>query len=295
MAFRKILPGFIFLLCVGSGHLLNAQELELPRKSPKASVSYTLGLTEVEINYSSPAVDGRTIWGELVPFNEIWRAGANEATTISLSTDVILEGKELAKGTYAFFLIPKPGDEAWTVILNKDTTLWGAHGYDPAKDVLRLDITPKMLEGNAERLTYTIHDQDMNQGYIKLAWENMRLYLRFFTNAMEKAMYNIEYALANTDMDKHWIIYAQGAAFLKDADTELYKALDWAERSTEMHPHSWNYFVLAEVHAALEQYNDAVLAAMKSKETGMANTQDQFYQAEKDIIERKLREWQSKI
>ena len=280
-----------FLLTIPAMH---AQDVDLPRKSPKASVSYTVGLTDVAIQYSSPAVNDREIWGKVVPYGEIWRAGANEATTISFSTDVILEGEELKKGTYSFFIIPKPGDETWTVILNADTTLWGPYGYDKAKDVLRLELEPKMLNGSADRLTYSIHDQDINQGYIKLAWENLRLYLRFYTNAMEKAMHNIEYALANTDKEKHWIIYAQGADFLKDYNEDLYKALEWAERSTEMHAHSWNYFVLASVQAELKEYDKAAASAIKAREVGMSNTSDQFFKAEGKMIEQKIKEWQAK-
>lgn len=274
---------------------LQAQEVDLPRKSPAASVSYTVGLTEVTINYSSPAVNERKIWGGLVPYNEVWRAGANEATTIEFSTDVILEGEELPKGKYSFFVIPKSGEEDWTIIFNSATDLWGTYGYDQSKDVLRMDITPRLLEGNADRLVYSIHDQDMDQGYIKLAWENLRLYLRFFTNSMEKAMYNIEYALANTNRDQHWIIYAQGASFLNDVNKDLYKALEWAERSTEMHGQSWNYFVLAQVNAALKQYPQAISAGMKSRELGANNPQDQFYRAEKDIIHSKIEEWRNQM
>src|SRR5688572_3927170 len=120
-----------FFLCVsfvlGSIVLSSSQGITLPRVSPKASVSYTIGLTDVEIHYGSPAVKGRPVWGSLVPYDKIWRAGANEATTIEFSTDVNMEGQTLRAGKYALFIIP--GETDWTIIFNKKHDQWGAFGY----------------------------------------------------------------------------------------------------------------------------------------------------------------------
>ena len=120
---KTILSGLIAVLFLSTGF---AQELELPRKSPKASISYSVGLTDITINYSSPSVRERAVWGKLVPWGKVWRAGANEATTVEFSTDVYVEGELLPAGKYSFFLIPKK-EEKWTAIFNKVAYQLGAY------------------------------------------------------------------------------------------------------------------------------------------------------------------------
>ena len=116
------------------------------RISPKAAVIQTVGFTDVRIDYSRPGVKGRQIWGGLVPYDKVWRAGANEATTISFSTDVIVNGKTLKAGKYGFFTIPTK--DKWTIIFNKIADQWGAFEYNEAEDVLRIDVTPE--KGNMQ-------------------------------------------------------------------------------------------------------------------------------------------------
>jgi len=142
------------------------------RVSPRASVMQVVGFTEVKIDYSRPGVKGRNIWGELVPYNKVWRAGANEATTISFSTDVMAEGKKLAAGKYSFFAIP--GKDEWIVIFNKVVDQWGAFEYNEAEDALRITVKP---EGNGfhEWLTYSFTKTDEKSVLVNLEWEKVRV------------------------------------------------------------------------------------------------------------------------
>ncbi|HSF88249.1 MAG TPA: DUF2911 domain-containing protein, partial [Saprospiraceae bacterium] len=188
----KTLFFFLFVLC-GAASSLEAQDIDLPRVSPKASVSYTIGFTEVTINYGAPAVRDRVIWGGLVPNDKVWRAGANEATTVEFSTDVFIEGQNLHAGKYALFFIP--GEKEWTVIFNRKWDQWGAAKYNEADDEIRFNVVPKMEDGSVERLSYTINEKGMDWGYIKFAWEKLRLFMRFKTDVMEEAMANIIAAL----------------------------------------------------------------------------------------------------
>ena len=119
-------------------------QFEAPQPSPKATLTQRVGLTDVTISYSRPSVKGRVIWGELVPFDKVWRTGANSATTITFSDDVTVEGQKLAAGTYSVFTIP--GKAEWTVIFNNDTKLWGETDYDAAKDALRVKAKPQVSE-----------------------------------------------------------------------------------------------------------------------------------------------------
>lgn len=288
---RSFFLCFIFLL--GSIALTSAQTITLPRVSPKASVSYTIGLTEVEIHYSSPAVKGRPVWGSLVPYDKIWRAGANEATTIEFSTDVNMEGQTLRAGKYALFVIP--GETEWTVIFNKKHDQWGAFGYEETDDALRIVVTPKMTEGMQERLTYTIHDMKMDMGYIKLAWENMRLYMRFKVDMMEEAMANIVEALENAPEDRKWIVYTEGAQFLLDAEGDIDQALDWATKSTDRFNNSWNWYVRAQAEAKKGDMTSAVVSGTKAAEIGLANDNDNYYENNKEEINSAIQSWAAKM
>jgi hypothetical protein len=124
-------------------------QLQLPQPSPKASVMQNVGLTEITIDYSSPAVRGRNIWGELVPFNQVWRAGANAATKITFSKDVSIENTSVAKGSYSIFVIP--GKTDWIIAINKDVTA-SEDAYKSENDIVRIKTTAAALANNRERL-----------------------------------------------------------------------------------------------------------------------------------------------
>lgn len=288
----KTLTTFCFVLLLGSS--LFAQ-LDLPRKSPKSSISYTVGLTEITINYSSPSVKKRNLWGSLVPYDKVWRAGANEATTIAFSTDVKIENKELAAGKYSFFLIPK-AEGKWTAIFNKEADQWGHYNYDETEDALRVDVTVKTAKVNEERLTYSIVDQAVNKGYIRFAWEKKRAYIRFKVEVMEKAKENIKVALEGAADDKKWQIFAQAADFLSEStkEADLALAAEYAEKSTSMFSHSWNWWIKAQVLAKKGDFKGAIASAAKSKEVGTANEKDNFYADAQASIEEAVAEWKTK-
>lgn len=283
---------FFFMLC-GAASSLAAQDIELPRVSPKASVSYTIGFTEVIVNYSSPAVKERLIWGAVVPYDKVWRGGANEATTVEFSTDVNIEGQTLRAGKYALFFIP--GEKEWTVIFNKKTDQWGAYTYNEALDEVRFTVEPKMNEGLQERLIYTIHDMKMDMGYIKLSWEKMRLYLRFKVDVMEQAMSNIIAALGTTPPEKKWEIYAEGAQFLIDANGNMDQALEWAKLSTDQLSCSRNWYVQAKVEAKKGDMSAAVASGTKCAEIGLADDSDNYYEENKAEINAAIQGWAAKM
>ena len=126
------------------------------RKSPPMTAEGEVGTATVTINYGAPSVNGRSIFGDLIPYNEIWRTGANEATTIEVSEDILVEGETLPAGKYAMFTIP--GEEAWTIIFNKEADQWGAYDYDEAQDALRVEAQPTPLEENVEVMQLEVMD-----------------------------------------------------------------------------------------------------------------------------------------
>lgn len=142
------------------------------RISPKAEVMQTVGFTDVRIVYSRPGVKGREIWGKLVPYDAVWRAGANEATKITFSTDVTIEGKKLKKGSYSLFAIPGKND--WTIIFNKVADQWGAFEYNESEDALRVKVkTEKAIW--QEWLSYTINKASDTSAVIRLEWEKIKV------------------------------------------------------------------------------------------------------------------------
>ena len=137
-------------------------------KSPRMEVKGNLEGVNVTVDYGAPSVKDRVIWGDLVPYEKVWRTGANEATTIELSQDIMVEGKMLKAGKYSLFTIPT--EENWIVIFNETWEQWGAYKYEESKDVLRVEVAPKMLDKNVEKLTFSI-----NGGLILLQWEKLTL------------------------------------------------------------------------------------------------------------------------
>ena len=147
------------------------------RISPKAFVMQTIGLKDVSISYSRPGVKGRTIWGELVPYDKVWRAGANEATKFVFAGDVLINGKKLSAGAYSFFAIPAKNN--WTLIFNKVADQWGAFEYNQAEDAMRFTVKPQQNEFT-EWLEYNFSDMKVNKdgknsAVVNLIWEKLKV------------------------------------------------------------------------------------------------------------------------
>lgn len=164
---KRIFPVMMLLMaCLLMSTTVWAQTAK-PKASPATTATGKIGDATVTINYSSPSVKGRTIWGELVPYNKVWRAGANEATTLTVDKDVMVEGKALPAGTYSVYAIPTETD--WTMIFNKTAKQWGTN-YDEKQDALRVTVKPRKATALNESLKYDVTGQG-----IVLKWENMEI------------------------------------------------------------------------------------------------------------------------
>ncbi len=148
----------------------DAEESSEALPSPRQQASGEISGVAITVDYGSPAVKGRTVWGDLEPYGKVWRAGANETTSIELSGDVTVNGNDLAAGKYAIFMIPNE-NEGWVVIFNKGWDAWGAFSYAEDQDVLRISVTPEWSDDVVERLTYYV------DGGLKFAWEKARINL----------------------------------------------------------------------------------------------------------------------
>ena len=147
------------------------------RVSPNALASQTFGITMATVQYGRPSVRGREVFGGLVPFGEVWRAGANEATTLTLSGDAMVQGAPVAAGTYALFMIPMEGD-TWTVVLNEAAEQWGAYEYDADKDVARADVIVETGRPVQEQLLMLFEEVSAEGATLVLAWDDVRVPVR---------------------------------------------------------------------------------------------------------------------
>ncbi len=150
-----------------SGENFEISVLESGIPSPRKEMKGTIADVEITINYGSPAVKGRTIWGDLVPYDQVWRTGANKATSFTVSKDVMINGQKLAAGTYGLFTIP--GEEQWTIIINEDHGQWGSSSYAEDKDVLRVSANPKQLDETKEAMDFMIDGNEVVLQWDKLA------------------------------------------------------------------------------------------------------------------------------
>lgn len=263
----------------------------VPRVSPARAIYQQIGYTEIEIRYSSPSVNRRTIWGDVVPYDRVWRAGANEATTVQLSQGILVEGQPLPKGKYSIFVIPRI-NKKWTVIFNKHANQWGAFAYDEEQDLVRVDVLPK--EGPfMEHLTYEIAHYGYQYGHMTLRWGNLTLPIEVQTNYLKLFQAEVENRAAKAAKGLKWVIYLQGAEHLADINTRLDLAQDWINRSEalegkieEWNPNYYprNYakghicWVKARILALEEEYEEALNYAEKLPELGEPPL---FYQRER--------------
>lgn len=164
--FKASLMVCLVLLCS-----IAASAQEKAPASPPANASAKIGAADVSVKYSSPSVKGRKVWGELVPYGQVWRTGANEATTITFSKDVTVEGQPLKAGTYALFTIP--AENEWTIVFNKTAKQWGAFKYDEAQDALRVKVKPTAAKAINERMKIDVAPKGKNAGVVTIMWENV--------------------------------------------------------------------------------------------------------------------------
>ncbi|HEX7190828.1 MAG TPA: DUF2911 domain-containing protein [Thermoanaerobaculia bacterium] len=222
--------------------------------SPAATIGETIGVTDVSITYHRPAVNKRKIWGGLVPYDTLWRAGANQNTTISFSTPVKVEGKELPAGKYAFYAIPTASQ--WTLVFSKFTGDWGGYNYDPAEDVLRVSVTPQPAAESQERLAYTFDEVTKDSMIASLRWEKLRVPMKIEVDLPGTVRESITSELRG---GKHWDAAAWSAAArweLRNGDPDT--ALKYADHALSL---SVNLSTLRTKAAILEKKGDTKAAA----------------------------------
>lgn len=256
--------------------------LQLPRPSPNASVSQTIGVTEVTVHYSRPGVKGRAIWGKLVPYGEVWRTGANENTTIRFSTAVRIDGKELPAGLYG--LQTFPGADDWVVVLSKDADQWGAFSYKEEHDALRFHVKPAAIAEPQEWMVFGFRDLSDTSAVLALRWEKLEVAWKIEADTPR--------LLAGTAQStQRWEDAA--AAWCVQAGSCLNEAARWIDASIAVEPAFSNLRVKAALLARQNDFKGAVQYGERAVAAAHAAKQ-QPPPAQLAAFEAQLADWKRK-
>jgi tetratricopeptide (TPR) repeat protein len=217
------------------------QQLTLPQLSQKASLSQTVGLTDISITYHRPGVKGREIWGKLVPYDVVWRAGANENTTISFSDEVMIAGKTVPAGTYGLHFVPT--QDEWTLILSKNYWSWGSFSYDETEDALRTIVKPVSAE-HQEWLSYSFENPSVNSVEVVMHWEKLRVPFKIEIDNKKVVAEHFRKELDGLDQF-FWQPWNQAANYSYQNNFDVDKALTWANRSININRNFQNLWTKA--------------------------------------------------
>jgi tetratricopeptide (TPR) repeat protein len=239
--------------------------LDLPRDSQHAQITQKIGITNITINYHRPLVKGRKVFGSLQPYGQVWRAGANENTTIEFTDPVAVEGNPLPAGTYGLHMIP--GEQEWTVIFSKAATSWGSFTYDQKEDALRVAVKPQASEFH-EALTYDFDDLKPNATTITLRWDKVAVPFRVEVKTDELVAASLHKQLRGL-AQYTWDGWNDAANYLLTRKTNLDEALQYSDRSIKVEERFDNLITKADILAALNRKNEATAA--RNQALAMAN------------------------
>jgi tetratricopeptide (TPR) repeat protein len=260
--YKRLLPVAVMVLLAASASFAQSTQLNIPRDSQRASVTQRIGITDITVNYHRPLVKGRTIWGKVVPYGQVWRAGANENTTIIFTDPVTIEGKTLEKGTYGLHMLPN--QDEWTVIFSKVNTAWGSFTYKESEDALRVNVKPQTAEME-EALAYEIDQPTENSAVITMRWEKVAVPFKVgvdVNNIVDASLKAQMRGLAQYT----WDGWDDAANYLLAHKTNLDEALEYENRSIGSEPRYENYNTKSQILEALGKKDEAKVAHDKAIE-----------------------------
>jgi len=248
-------PFAVCLAILGLARTVSAQnDLNLPDVSQAAEVKQRVALTDITVNYHRPLVNGRKIWGGVVPYGKVWRAGANENTTIEFSDPVSIEGKPLAKGTYGLHMIPNP--DSWTVIFSKTNTGWGSYSYKQDEDALRVDVKPRPLAEMKDALEFEFEDLKPDSTAVTLKWDKLGVPFTVSIKDADQTLQNIRAQLKGRGQFT-WQALDEAAQFCLTRKINLDEALQWADASIQNEERFDNLSTKADILKALNRPDEA--------------------------------------
>ena len=269
---HKLRFPLLFSCLLFTAILGNAQstQLDLPLQSQHATVTQRLGVTDITINYHRPLANGRKIWGGLVPYGQVWRAGANENTTITFSDPVTIEGKPLAAGTYGLHMIPN--EDQWTIIFSKMHTAWGSFSYDQAEDALRVTVKPGTADLH-NALAYDFDQLQPDSTVVTMRWDKVAVPFKVavnLTQTVEASLHNQLRGLSQYT----WDAWDDAATYMVDNKMDLNDALKYEDKSIQNEERFENLMTKSRILDAMGQKDQAAVA--RNKALAMGNAQQLY-------------------
>lgn len=259
----------------------NAQ-VKTPAPSPSSKLEQKVGLTDVTVEYSRPGMKGRKIFGDLVPFDKVWRTGANQNTKVSFSEDVMIDGKKLKKGTYALYT--KPGKDTWEVMFYSDTNNWGTpRKWDDSKVAAKATAKVSKMPMPIETFTITVDDVKDDSAVLGMLWENSYVGLKFNTptdKGVEKSIAKVMSGPGAND-------YFDAAVYYLNNNKDINKAKTWIDKAVEMtnaEPRFWYIHQQALIHKKAGDKKMAKKAAMRSLELAKKAKYDAYIKKNEDLL-----------
>jgi len=245
--------------------------LDLPLQSQHAVVTQRIGLTDITVNYHRPLVNSRQIWGKVVPYGEVWRAGANENTTVTFTDPVTIEGQQLDKGTYGMHMIP--GESQWTVIFSKMSTAWGSFSYKQDEDALRVTVKPQTAEFH-EALTYDFDDVKPDSAVVTLRWDKVAVPFKVAVNLNDTVVASVHRQIRGLNQ-YYWEGWDDAAGYFLSTKTNLDEALKDEDKSIQAEERYDNLLNKSQILEALGRKDDA--ATFRNRALDKANAQQLYF------------------
>ena len=268
--------------------LLSAQ-ITFPKASPFSQLRQDIGLTKITISYSRPAVKGRKIFGELVPYGRIWRVGANESTKFTVDTDILVGGNKLPKGSYALYAFP--GVDRWEIVFHNNTSHWGdgRNAYNSDEDEFRVEVTPVSIPYTQENFLITFDVLDHNSGMMQWIWENTMISILINVPTDDLMTAQIEKELADKPTAQS---YYEAARYLQEQNKEYTTALNYLEKAILLGGDTYYFYrVKSLVEAGLGAHQAAITSAERSLHLARMEKKDEFVR----MNENNIRAWKQLI
>lgn len=262
-------------------------QINKPSLSPKINKETTIGLANVQLEYGQPTTQGREIFGALIPYGKVWRTGANSSTKLTTDREIELAGQKIPAGTYGLYTIPEKGE--WTIIIHKNSKLWGAGGYNETEDLVRFKVPSTPLKDAVETLSINFENFTTNGGALIIRWENTMVSIPVLVDADEAIFKEIEAKVIDATEPVNAQTYFDAAQFYYHKGKELDKAATWFDKAIELSPRAfWFKYYRAELALEMGDKKMAKEWAMKSLEQAKKGSADYGYIAKNELLLKKL-------
>ncbi|WP_454804175.1 DUF2911 domain-containing protein [Mucilaginibacter phyllosphaerae] len=277
---KAIICAFTMLLACVTFNSYAQEQPRIPEASSTQTIIQDFGLGKITITYSRPNVKGRKIFGGINPYGQVWRTGANAATTITFSENVLVEGKKVPAGTYALFSIP--GKNSWTIILNKTAKQWGAYSYKQDADLLRFTVKPIDVKEKRETLTMQFANATTKSNDLYIVWDHTAVPIHFQTDDDAQITANID-KLMQGDIKKR--PYFNAIQYYYENGKDLKKAMEWVLEAEKLEPNGpWYKLWKARIQLKMGDKNAAIATAQQGVKLAKASDDDEYVRLNEAVI-----------